>query len=81
MAGDQGRILLAQGRAAEVFLQADGTVLKLMRSPGYEALVRREATALDVVRASGHGGPTVHGIVTVEGRPGLVMDRVEGSTC
>ena len=61
-----------------MFLQADGTVLKLMRSPEYEARVRREATALDVVRASGHGGPTVHGMVTVDGRPGLVMDRVEG---
>lgn len=79
MAGDDGRILLAQGREAEVFLQADGTVLKLMRNPEYEALVRREATALEVVRVSGQGGPTVHGIVTVDGRPGLVMDRVEGS--
>ena len=79
MTGDDGRILLAQGREAEVFLQADGTVLKLMRNPDWDELVRREATALNVVRASGHGGLKVYGIVTVGGRPGLVVDRITGT--
>jgi aminoglycoside phosphotransferase (APT) family kinase protein len=71
------RVLIAQGREAEVFLQPDGTVLKLMRDPAWVDRVEHEAAALRAVASAGHG-IAVHGIVTVDGRPGLVTDRVPG---
>jgi hypothetical protein len=40
------RELLAQGREAEVFLQADGTVLKLLRDPAPAWRVAAKAAAL-----------------------------------
>lgn len=72
------RVLLAQGREAEVFLEPDGAVLKLLRNPDGEDRVHREAAALAALRAHGHRAPEPHRIVTVDRRPGLVMERVEG---
>lgn len=72
------RVRLAEGREAEVFLQPDGNVVKLMRSPDSRARVESEATAYAALAAAGQRVPAVHGIVTIDGRPGLVMDRVEG---
>jgi aminoglycoside phosphotransferase (APT) family kinase protein len=72
-------MLLAEGREAEVFLQHDGTVLKLMRKLSYEPRVRREAAALNTLRDHGHAAPAVLDMVTVENRPGLVIERLEGA--
>jgi thiamine kinase len=72
------RVLLAQGREAEVFLEPDGAVLKLMRDPDHEDRVHREAAALTALRAHGHRAPEPRRIVTVDRRPGLVMERVDG---
>ena len=72
------RVLLAEGREAEVFLLPDGSVLKLLRDPAYEGRVHREAAALEALRAGGHDAAAVLGIVHVDGRPGLVLERIEG---
>ncbi len=69
---------IGEGRAAEVFAWPGGGALKLFRSPGAKADVDREAAAMIAARAEGARAPGVVGKVTVEGRPGLVMDRVEG---
>lgn len=69
---------LASGREAEVFLREDGTILKLMRDAAGTGRVQREAAALAALAAQGHRCPAPRGIVTVDGRPGLLMDRVEG---
>lgn len=68
---------LAEGREAEVFLQADGTVLKLLRDSAHRWRVDAEAAAL---RALDGGYPVPHlvGTTTVDGRPGLVTERVDG---
>ena len=67
---------LAEGREAEVFLRPDGLVLKLMREASYAVRVDREAAALGVLAAAGLPALAVHEIVTVDGRPGLVVDRL-----
>jgi aminoglycoside phosphotransferase (APT) family kinase protein len=69
---------LAEGREAEVFLRGDGLVLKLWREPSYAPRRDREGAALRVLGSAGLPAPRVHEVVTVDGRPGLVVDRVPG---
>jgi len=66
---------IGEGVQAEVFLQSDGSVLKLWRSPAAREAVDREATAL---RALEHRGlaPVLIDVVVLDGRPGIVMERV-----
>src|SRR5687767_5208516 len=65
---------------AEVFAWDDGSVLKLMRDPTHGYRVEREALALRTLREHGHAAPAVLDTVTVDGRPGLVMERVEAGS-
>jgi aminoglycoside phosphotransferase (APT) family kinase protein len=69
---------LAEGREAEVFLQPDGTVLKLWRDPGSGDRARRESAALTALRSAACRVPASLGTVEVAGRPGLLLERVEG---
>ncbi len=69
---------IAEGREAEIFAWEDGTVLRLMRSPDALHAVESEAAALKAARDAGVSVPAPHGSVTVDGRPGLVMERLEG---
>jgi hypothetical protein len=71
--------LLAEGRMAEVFAYGDGTVVKLDRPEwsgvsNFESdvLVRAAAARLPVARS--------HGVVTIDGRCGVVLDRINGRT-
>jgi Phosphotransferase enzyme family len=71
--------LLAEGRMAEVFAYGDGTVVKLDRPEwsgvsNFESdvLVRAAAARLPVARS--------HGVVTIDGRCGVVLDRIHGRT-
>jgi aminoglycoside phosphotransferase (APT) family kinase protein len=77
-AGSGGRRLLGQGREAEIFEWDDGTVLRLLRSPGGSERVEREAAAMRAAANAGVDVPAVHGTTTVDGRAGLVMGRVDG---
>jgi Ser/Thr protein kinase RdoA (MazF antagonist) len=69
--------LLAEGRTAEVFVYGEGRVLKLDR-PEWTGLAPYEGEVL--VRLADAGLPVArpHGAVTVEGRTGIVLDRVVG---
>jgi thiamine kinase len=70
--------LLAQGREAEVYLQADGTVLKLWRDPADAWRLDREVAALNALAGTTVAVPAVLGTVVKDGRPGLVINRIEG---
>jgi aminoglycoside phosphotransferase (APT) family kinase protein len=69
---------VGEGREAEIFALGDGSVLRLMRDPGSAVIAEREAGAIAAARRVGAAAPRVHELVTVEGRPGMVQDRVEG---
>jgi thiamine kinase len=70
--------LLGAGREAEVFAWADGRVLRLARDPTDAEMIAREAAALAAAHAAGADVPAAHGLVTVDGRPGVILDRVDG---
>lgn len=69
---------IAEGREAEIFAWRDGAVLRLLRNPNARHQVEWEAAAMRAAQSSGARVPSVHEVVEVEGRPGLVMERVEG---
>lgn len=70
--------LIGQGREAEVFEWRDGRVLKLLRAPGPSAQLAFEVAALDAARSAGISVPQVYEEVVIDGRTGLVMERLEG---
>jgi tRNA A-37 threonylcarbamoyl transferase component Bud32 len=73
-----GLHLVGQGREAEVFEWRDGRVLRLLRVPGAVGRLAFEVAALEAARAAGVPVPQVYEEVVVEGRPGLVMEHLQG---
>jgi Ser/Thr protein kinase RdoA (MazF antagonist) len=69
---------IAEGREAEMFAWEEGTILRLLRDAGGQQWLQREAAAMKTARDRGVRVPTVHSLTTVMGRPGLVMERIEG---
>ena len=69
---------LAEGREAEVFLRADGNVVKVMRAASQEPRVRREAAALRALADHQHLAPALREVTEVAGRPALVCERIMG---
>jgi hypothetical protein len=69
--------LIASGRTAEVFAWGEGRVLKLDR-PEWNGLSALEVSALAAIAGIGVPAPLAHGTVTVDGRAGVVLDRVDG---
>lgn len=70
--------LLGAGREAEIFAWDEGRVLRLARDPSDGGMIEREAIALGAAHGAGASVPGVHERVTVDGRPGVVLDRVDG---
>jgi aminoglycoside phosphotransferase (APT) family kinase protein len=71
---------LGQGRTAEIFAWGDGRVIKLFRHPDFEGAAQAEAGQTRLAHAAGAPAPAVFGLEWIEGRPGIVCERVEGRT-
>jgi Ser/Thr protein kinase RdoA (MazF antagonist) len=69
--------LLAEGRTAEVFADGEDRVLKLDR-PEWNGLSVFEASVLALLADAGLPVARPHGTRTVDGRSGVVLDRVDG---
>ncbi len=69
--------LLAEGRNAQVFAYGDGRVLKLDR-PEWTGLSPFEGEMLELLAGAGLPVARSHGAVTVDGRSGIVLDRIDG---
>lgn len=76
--GLSGRVRIGEGREAEIYAWDEGTVLRLLRPGADAADVQREDVAMRAAGAVGLDVPRVRGSVTVDGRPGVIMDRVDG---
>jgi uncharacterized protein (TIGR02172 family) len=70
--------LLARGRTAEVFAWKDGQVLKLFLEKYPAEYVAYEARVSGAVYKAGLPAPAVGGVVEVEGRQGITLERVDG---
>jgi Ser/Thr protein kinase RdoA (MazF antagonist) len=71
--------LLAEGRMAEVFALDEGRVVKLDR-PEWNGVAAFESDVLVRAAAAGLPVPASHGVVTIDGRSGVVLDRIGGAT-
>src|SRR5437868_10598303 len=69
---------LGAGREAEVFAWDDGQTLRLARDPSRGWRMKREALAMQGAGRAGVPVPRIHEELVVEGRPGFVVDRVDG---
>src|SRR4051812_37119925 len=68
--------LIGEGREAEVFALDAERVLRLARDTYFEAALEAEHDALLAAAAAGAPVPRVFERVSVEGRPGLVLERL-----
>ena len=75
--GPRGR-LLGAGREAEIFAWGADQVVKVLRDPDAGSRLEWEAAAMRAARRAGVEVPVVYELTVVDGRPGLVMARVDG---
>jgi len=77
MDGDAGATI-ARGNTAEIRVLDDGRVCKLYDDPDAVESARYEARATRIANEAGLPVPAVDGLVTVDERPGVVLERVDG---
>jgi uncharacterized protein (TIGR02172 family) len=70
--------LIGKGLTAQVYACGDGRVLKLFESWRPAAKVEKEFIISRMVHAAGLPAPAAHELVEVEGRKGIVFERVDG---
>lgn len=71
---------IGEGAFAEVYAWAPGQVIKLLRAGFRRRAILHEARMTRAVFAAGGPAPQVFDEVTVDGRPGIVMARLDGPT-
>ena len=74
------RLRIAEGATSEVFVWGENQVLKLYRDGFPPDEAEQEARRARAAASSGIPTPAVIAVVTVEGRQGVVFERVEGPT-
>jgi len=77
MAAEKGQ-MIARGRTAEIFAWKDNQVLKLFLDWCPAHWAQGEALITQAVHQAGLPVPAVEGIVDVDGRRGIIFERVEG---
>ncbi|MDN4988043.1 aminoglycoside phosphotransferase family protein [Bradyrhizobium arachidis] len=71
---------IGEGAFSEAYAWAPGQVVKLFKADVSHLLGRHEARMLRSMRAAGLAVPEVFGEVILDGRFGIVMQRLDGST-
>ena len=72
--------LLGRGHTSEVFAYGEGRVIKLFFDENRGDAVGLEAQVTNAAQECGIAVPRVWEVVRVNGRPGIVMDRIEGES-
>jgi len=71
---------IGEGVAADVHAWAPGQVVKLFKSGVSRRLSWHEVQMTHTVFAAGGPAPEMFGVVTLEGRFGMVLSRLDGPT-
>ena len=72
--------LIGEGRGADVYAWGPGRILKLYRSKAAAGWAEQEAAITRAVGQAGLPAPAVEAVIEVDGRPGIIFERVEGPT-
>jgi thiamine kinase len=78
--GAQSMPLLGEGREAQTLAWTQHRVLRLLKDPAHADRLARERTALAAARAAGAPVPQDYGPQTLDGRPGVLLERIDGPT-
>lgn len=69
---------IAVGRTAEIYAWGDGRILKLLR-PGFPPyLIKQEELITTAIYQAGIAAPKIYNVAEVNGRPGIVYERIDG---
>jgi uncharacterized protein (TIGR02172 family) len=69
---------IAAGRTAEIYAWGEGRILKLLR-PGFPpGLIQQEQAITAAIFQAGIPAPKIYQVVEVDGRPGIVYERIDG---
>jgi aminoglycoside phosphotransferase (APT) family kinase protein len=71
---------IGEGLSADIYAWAPGQVVKLFKAGASQRLARHEARMTRAVFSAGAPSPEVLGEVTLEGRFGIVLRRLDGPT-
>jgi len=71
---------IARGRTAEIFLWENSRILKLFLEGFPARLVEYEARVTGAAHTAGLPVPAVEGVVELDGRTGIVFERLDGTT-
>lgn len=71
---------IAKGRTADVFRWGERQILKLYREGFPPTAAEREAALARMAHAAGVRTPEVIDVVTIDDRPGVIFERVDGLT-
>jgi hypothetical protein len=73
-------VLVARGNTSDIWTWTAETVVKVLH-PGIPAhWASIEADITQRVLAAGFSVPATDGVVEVDGRPGIVLERIDGET-
>lgn len=69
---------IAEGREAEMFEWEGRRVLRLYRGDFFRGAQREQARLLRIARECGVRVPAEYGLIEIDGRPGIVLERLDG---
>lgn len=69
---------IAEGREAEIFAYGEGRVLRLFRGDRTLEHTQTQAAILQAAADAGVRVPAVYGVETVDGRHGMILERLDG---
>ncbi len=70
--------LVGQGRTAEIYVWGDNQILKLFRSGWPLAAVEQEKRISRIVHELGLPVPATGGMIEMDGRHGILYERIDG---